>query len=68
MPVTVPSHKGEGDAGHVVDHNTIDDALTALSASVDDLDARMPAGTITVSDTEPASPSAGDIWFDTSGV
>jgi hypothetical protein len=68
MPVTVPDHATEGASGHISDHNLIDDALTSLSASVDGLDARMPAGTISVSDTEPMSPSEGDVWFDTSGV
>jgi hypothetical protein len=68
MPVTVPAHASEGASGHIADHNTIDDALTALSASVDDLDARMPSGKITVSDTEPSSPAVGDLWFDTSGA
>jgi hypothetical protein len=68
MPVTVPGHASEGASGHIADHNTIDDALTALSASVDDLDDRMPPGKITVSDTEPSSPAVGDLWFDTSGA
>jgi hypothetical protein len=68
MPVTVPAHATEGASGHIADHNTIDDALTALSASVDDLEERMPAGTISVSDTAPTSPTTGDIWFDTSGL
>lgn len=68
MTVSVPPTRNPGDAGHIGDHNQISSDIATLSTSIDDLNARLPSGKISVSDVAPTSPAVGDVWIDTSGA